>query len=333
MPKAVWERFDSACEKAYAPAARHFAEMAAQRKEARRKREEFIAAATAHVPTLLAEPRDRRAIERWLRETDRTWREGDLGSVEPGAWKKLDARLKAALLPLRDALSVGARAAPKPARQALIAEATALASKAMERDTPSQVKAIQAKWQVEAKATPLAQRDERVLWEEFRAACDAVFTARNAKRKEEDERRNAKRKEDDERRQGKERALEEVVVALEQLKQCHGQGRRRDSPRVARRAGSMEAAHRPRGCHRRPVSKRVSGTRKRAVETMLVDARPLARSRRVADARREGAPVRRARPFGTSRARSPSGRRGERAAGAVARWAACLRCRRPPSRR
>ena len=206
VPKAVWERFDGACEKAYAPAARHFAEMAAQRKEARRKRDEFIAAATAHVPTLLAEPRDTRAIERWLRETDKTWRDGDLGSVEPGAWKKLDARMKAALLPLREVLS-SARESAKAGRQALIAEVTALAAKALERDAPSQVKAIQARWQAEAKATPLPQRDERALWEEFRAACDAVFTARNAKRKEEDDRRH-----------GNERALEEVVVTLEGLK-------------------------------------------------------------------------------------------------------------------
>jgi hypothetical protein len=206
VPKAVWERFDGACEKAYAPAARHFAEMAAQRKEARRKRDEFIVAATAHVPTLLAEPRDTRAIERWLRETDKTWRDGDLGSVEPGAWKKLDARMKAALLPLREVLS-SARDSAKAGRRALIAEVTALGAKALDRDTPSQVKAIQAKWQAEAKAAPLPQRDERALWEEFRTACDAVFAARNAKRKEEDDRR-----------QGKERALEEVVLALERLK-------------------------------------------------------------------------------------------------------------------
>jgi len=206
VPKSVWERFDGACEKAYAPAARHFAEMAAQRKEARKKRDEFIAAATAHVPTLLAEPRDMRAIERWLRETDKTWREGDLGSVEPGAWKKLDARMKAALLPVRELLS-SARDSAKAGRQALIAEVTALGAKALDRDAPSQVKAIQAKWQGEAKANPLPQRDERALWEEFRAACDAVFTARNAKRKEEDDRR-----------QGKDRALEEVVVTLERLK-------------------------------------------------------------------------------------------------------------------
>jgi len=205
VPKALWERFDRACETAYAPAARHFAELAAQRKEARKQREEFIAAAAAHLPTLVAEPLDWRAVERWLRETDHTWREGKLGSVEPGAWKKLDARFKAAVAPLRDALAT-AREVAKAGRQALIDEAVALGPKAMDRDAPSQVKALQARWQEQAKALSLAQRDERVLWEQFRAACDAVFAARHAKRKEEDERRHGNR-----------RALEDICAELERL--------------------------------------------------------------------------------------------------------------------
>ena len=205
VPKALWERFDGACEKAYAPAARHFSELAAQRKEARKRREEFIAAAAAHAPTLLVEPFDWRAIERWLRETDQGWREGDLGSVDPGAWKKLDLRFRAALAPLRDALSA-ARDRAKAGRQALIDEATALVSKAMEREVPSQVKAIQARWQAEAKDLALAQRDERALWTKFRAACDAVFEARQSKRKEEDGRKNEHRHE-----------LQELCAQLEQL--------------------------------------------------------------------------------------------------------------------
>jgi DNA repair protein SbcC/Rad50 len=205
VPKALWERFDGACEKAYAPAARYFSELAAQRKEARKRRDEFIAAAAAHATTLLAEPADWRAIERWLRETDQGWREGDLGSVDPGAWKKLDLRFKAALAPLREALSA-ARERAKAGRQALIDEVTALAARAMERELPSQVKAIQAKWQAEAKALALAQRDERALWNQFRAACDAVFDARQSKRKEEDGRKNEHR-----------RGLQEVCAQLEQL--------------------------------------------------------------------------------------------------------------------
>lgn len=205
VPKALWGRFDGACEKAYAPAVRYFAELAAQRKEARRRREAFIAAAAAHAPTLLAEPVDWRAIERWLRETEHGWREGDLGSIDPGAWKKFDLRFKAALAPLREALS-GSRDRAKAGRQALIDAVTALSSRAMEREVPSQIKAIQARWQAEAKELSLAQRDERALWTKFRAACDAVFDARTSKRKEEDGRRNEHR-----------HALQELCARLEQL--------------------------------------------------------------------------------------------------------------------
>ena len=205
VPKSLWERFDRACEKAYAPAARHFAELAAQRKEARKRREEFIAAAAAHAPTLVTEPPDWRAIERWLRDTDQAWRDGALGSVDPGAWKKLDVRLKEALAPARDALAT-ARDKAKAGREALIAEALALGAKAMERDTPSQVKAIQLRWQEQAKMLSLSPRDERTLWDQFRAACDAVFNARHSKRKEEDGRKSESR-----------RALDELCAQVEQL--------------------------------------------------------------------------------------------------------------------
>ena len=129
----------------------------------------------------------------------------ELGSVEPKAWRKLDARFKAALAPLRDALSA-ARDQAKARRVALIEEATALAAKALDRDAPAQVKAIQAKWQAQAKELTLIQRDERALWEQFRAACDAVFQAREAKRKQADVLKREARA-----------ALENICVQLEQL--------------------------------------------------------------------------------------------------------------------
>jgi hypothetical protein len=205
VPKALWERFDRACERAYAPAARHFAELGQQRTDARKRREDFIAAAAAHAPTLVTDPPDWRAIEKWLRETDHAWREGDLGSVDPGSWKKLDARLKDAVAPARDAL-IAARDKAKAARQALIDEVKALGAKAMERDTPGQVKAIQQRWQEQARGMSLLQRDERALWEQFRSACDAVFEARNAKRKEEDGRKSEHR-----------RALDDVCERLDTI--------------------------------------------------------------------------------------------------------------------
>jgi hypothetical protein len=205
IPRSLWLRFDAACEKAYAPAARHFAEQAALRKQARQQRDAFLDAAAAQVPALLAEPRDWRAIERWLRNTDREWRVGKLGGLEPGDWKKLDARLRTTLAPLRDALSA-ARDLAKEGRKKLIEEAGALASRAMERDTPSRLKAIQARWQEQAKAMAISPRDERVLWKQFRSTCDSVFNARDAGRKDEDARKHEFR-----------RALEDLCLQLEQL--------------------------------------------------------------------------------------------------------------------
>ena len=207
VPKALWERFDHACEKAYAPAARHFAEIAQARKDARKKREEFIAQAAAHVPVLITDAPDWKSVERWLRETDQGWHGTTLGSVDPGTWKKLETKLKEAVAPARDAFAA-ARGKVKTERETLIAEVNALLPRAMERDTPSQVKAIQQRWQENARQLALAQRDERALWDQFRGACDAVFTARQAKRSEEDNRKSEQRK-----------SLEAVAAELEQVAQ------------------------------------------------------------------------------------------------------------------
>ena len=109
------------------------------------------------------------------------------------------------LAPLRDALSA-ARDEAKACRLALIEEVKTLAPLALERDAPAQVKAIQAKWQAQAKELSLAKPVERALWEQFRAACDAVFQARDAQRKQQqDVKREARG------------ALENICVQLEQL--------------------------------------------------------------------------------------------------------------------
>ena len=270
VPKALWERFDRACEKAYAPVARHFAELAAQKKESRKRRDAFIEAAAAHATTALQEPRDWRAIEQWLRDSDRIWRGGDLGSVEPKAWGAFDARFRAAVAPLRDALAA-ARVEAKAGRQALIDEVTALATQAMERDAPSRVKALQVRWQEQARAFALPQRDERPLWEQFRAACDAVFAARHAKRKQ-----------DDVAKQESRRALETICVELEQLAAATDPEKaamRRDLHDLDAQWSRAEPRTRSRGAgNRRPVQDGQGGRRGGAVH-----ARAIAGSGRLAD--------------------------------------------------
>jgi hypothetical protein len=99
-----------------------------------------------------------------------------------------------------------ARGEAKSGRLALIAEAEALVANAQERDAPAQARALQARWTEHAKSHPLAGRDERTLWERFRAACSAVFEARDSQRKEVDSRKREQR-----------RAFEELCEQAEQL--------------------------------------------------------------------------------------------------------------------
>ncbi|MCS7101005.1 MAG: DUF349 domain-containing protein [Burkholderiaceae bacterium] len=192
VPKSLWQRFDAACEKAYAPAARYFAELAARQKEARARREQFIEAAATRVATLLTEPRDWRALERWLRETEAAWHGSELGGVEPAIWKALDRRLRETLAPAREALAA-ARAQAKSERMALVEQAQAIAAQPLTREAPARIKALQAQWQAQAKQLPLSPRDERALWEQFRAVCNAVFEARAAQRRDSEQKQQERR--------------------------------------------------------------------------------------------------------------------------------------------
>lgn len=266
VPKSLWDRFNSACEKAYAPAARHFAEQAAQRKASRAQREAFIAEAAAKAATLPGEPPDWRAAEKWLRETEKHWREGGLGSVDPAQWKKLDAQFREAIAPVRNALA-SVRDQSKSGRSALIAEAQALLAHAHDRDLPTKVKALQTRWQEQAKSAPIAHKDERALWEQFRAACDALFEARNAKRKEADAQKQEGR-----------RALDDLCAAAEQLANATD----KDDKTIRRELSDLESKWRVAARGNDPALKGVENRFRRAKSAVDDALRAKARAREAA---------------------------------------------------
>ena len=285
VPKALWERFDRACETAYAPAARYFTEQAVQRKDARKRRDAFIEAAAAQVATLLEEPRDWRAIEHWLREADRTWRDGDLGSVDKKAWAAFDTRFRAAIAPLRDALAA-ARLEAKAGRKALIDEVTAVAAKAMERDAP-----------VEGQGDPGAVADagEGVHAGPARRTGTLGAVSRGVQ--------CGVRRARGEAQAGRRRQARESPCARGDLPRGRAarrgdrQGRKRDSaepPRSGRSVAQAERRRRPGGAQdRNPIQGGQGGCRSGTLR-----AWPRARSVRLADPGGEGAPVRGARRDG-----------------------------------
>ena len=181
--KTLWVAFDGALRAAYAPVAAHLEKL-------KGARQENLAARNRIIDDLLkagASQPDSRALARTLEEAKIAWRK--LGPVEhtvPRDAEKGDqavsARFAAALKALEAPLTQAYRDAAAE-RERLIAAAKGLAEATpLARDAIDRARALQAQWQAHAKALPLPRREEGALWTAFKAATDAVFTARGAAR-------------------------------------------------------------------------------------------------------------------------------------------------------
>ncbi len=201
--KTLWLAFDGALKAAYVPVAAHLGKLKVARNEnlvARNRvidglanaRAKFFPAAPQEgdspAPASPAGSRpDWRAIARVLEEAKIDWRK--LGPVEHTVPRKsqkgdhaVTTRYAAALQALEAPLTQAYREASQE-RERLIAEAKNLGeSKPLARDAIDKGRGLQAQWQAHAKALPLPRREENALWSAFKAATDALFTARDAAR-------------------------------------------------------------------------------------------------------------------------------------------------------
>ena len=184
-PRALWLRFDAACTTAYAPVAAHFAVLAHERAinadKAQGLLDEVTAFATATMlpkaqevvaGQSMAAP-DWRAIAAFCQRMRQAWQ--GLGPIERKEQKRLDAAFTQAMLPL-DAPLAAQQTHEVCQRQLLIDEVALLSPQA--RDTPEHLQALQLRWQQHAKSLPLPRQQEQLLWQQFRAACDAIFAQR-----------------------------------------------------------------------------------------------------------------------------------------------------------
>src|SRR5262245_6922786 len=188
--KTLWLAFDGALKAAYVPVAANLEKLKAARNEnlaARNRVVEGLVAAQAKLASTEGTPPDWRAIGRTLEEARTAWRK--LGPVEHTVPRDaqrgehaVTARYTAALQALEGPLTkaygeAGRQRAGSGDAAESLGEATPLA-----RDAIDKVRALQTQWQAHAKALPLPRREENALWTAFKAATDAVFTARDAAR-------------------------------------------------------------------------------------------------------------------------------------------------------
>jgi hypothetical protein len=177
-PKTLWERFDAACSVAYAPAAAHFRQLAEERHANAAKGQALLDEAKAEIARLQEQGAAQAGLQ-WKQvaaEVQRlrtAW--SHLGAIDRKDKKRLDQEFTDALNVLQGPLEQQ-RKDEMGQREALIDAVNALDPQ--DRHTLDAIRDIQQRWQTQARAVPLERRAEQMLWQRFRAACDAVFASR-----------------------------------------------------------------------------------------------------------------------------------------------------------
>ena len=174
----LWRRFDAACNEAYTVVQAWLDEVrqssTAQKAQRTALMDEVRAWTAAH-----AQDSDWRSQIRALHQFGERWR--NAGHMSEKAYAEMQAQWKKVIREAGTRLEQ-AQKASMAQRQALIAEAQALAAQPLLR--VDAVKALQQRWQHEAQAVPLDRRTEQKLWETFRAPIDEAFQRKGSERQQ-----------------------------------------------------------------------------------------------------------------------------------------------------
>ena len=172
-PKPLWDRFDSACTQAYAPAAAHFKKLAEERQQHLQHAEALVAQVLQLNAAFAPENADWKQIAGLHQRWRQAWHH--LGPIERKDKKRLDAEFDRQLAVTWNPLQEQRRQ-EMARREALITEVEEC--NPQQRNTLDHLRQLQERWQELAKALPLERKPEQELWQRFRSACDAVFAAR-----------------------------------------------------------------------------------------------------------------------------------------------------------
>lgn len=184
--RAQWETFDKALEQAWQPVAKAKAEASERQAQARIVRENWLTGWEAEQAALDWAQADGKALDARRAELIQQWR----GEPRVGFKDERELRKRFdALIERIDQHLDGLRGTETARRRELIAAAQALAGEADLRRAMREARNLQERWKQAPASVRLKRGDEQSLWQEFRAACDAVFSRLDAVKAEENARR------------------------------------------------------------------------------------------------------------------------------------------------
>jgi hypothetical protein len=174
-PKELWLRFDAACSAVYAPAAQHFQAQAELRKANLIQAQALLAQFATDAQHTLNNLSDWKSLHVQILAMQQAWKKiGQLDRKEKArVEREFDQLLNSLKAPLAQRQSEEVQS-----REKMIAEVLDLDS--AQKSSIDQVRSIQQRWQMQAASVPMPRKEEQVLWERFRAACDSVFEKKRA---------------------------------------------------------------------------------------------------------------------------------------------------------
>jgi len=175
-PKALWKRFNEACERAYAPCQVYFEAQNRERQQNLEKKQALCDQLEQFETTTDWQKVDWREADRLRRRTQEQWYK--LGPVNRTDRKNLDRRFQQILRRLDSRLGTE-RDREIQRRQQLIHRIQSIIESSDLRAAIETAKRAQAEWHPTVQASP---RQEQALWKEFRAACDTVFARHQLER-------------------------------------------------------------------------------------------------------------------------------------------------------
>jgi len=170
--EADWLRFQEAARKAYQPCREYFEARAQVRRDHRQRREALLERLAAFEAAHHWEQPDWRTVTTVLREARQEWRQHS--PVDRAAGNALQEKFDAVITSLQSRLDVEYARNIKE-KKLLIDHAQRLLMREDSRTAIDEVKELQRKWKV---VGPVARDVDRLLWEEFRQHCDALFQKR-----------------------------------------------------------------------------------------------------------------------------------------------------------
>ncbi len=173
-PKTLWKRFNHACERAYAPCQVYFEAQNRERRQNLEKKQAICSQLEQFEADTDWQRVNWREADRLRRRAQEHWYKS--GPVNRTDRKTLDRRFQHILQRLDNHLGAE-RDRELQRRQQLIRQVQDLVDSTDLRTAIEMTKKAQAEWHPTVQASP---RQEQALWKEFRIACDAVFTRRQA---------------------------------------------------------------------------------------------------------------------------------------------------------